>query len=53
MILPSLTYGLIFQKKYRKEFQILKEKFSEIKEIICWSEDILDIDKILMKKEIE
>lgn len=58
--IPNIKYDFAFfdiwsdiSEENRKEFQILKEKFSEIKEIICWSEDILDIDKILMKQEIE
>ena len=58
--IPNIKYDFAFfdiwsdiSEENRKDFQILKEKFSEIKEIICWSEDILDIDKILMKKEIE
>ena len=58
--IPNIKYDFAFfdiwsdiSEENRKDFQILKEKFSEIKEIICWSEDILDIDKTLIKKEIK
>lgn len=57
--IPNIKFDFAFfdiwsdiSEENRKDFQILKEKFSEINEIICWSEDILDIDKTLMKKEI-
>lgn len=29
------------------EFDILREKFKEIQEIICWSEDIIELNKLL------
>lgn len=29
------------------EFDILREKFKEIPEIICWSEDIIELNKLL------
>ena len=58
--IPNIKFDFAFfdiwsdiSEENRKDFQILKEKFSEINEIICWSEDILDIDKTLMKKEIQ
>ena len=32
------------------EFDILREKFKEIPEIICWSEDIIELNKLLKER---
>lgn len=32
------------------EFDILREKFKEIPEIICWSEDIIELNKLLEER---
>ncbi|MBM6875940.1 hypothetical protein [Fusobacterium mortiferum] len=34
------------------EFNILREKFKEIPEIICWSEDIIELNKLLEESSL-